>query len=77
MIFFISDLVIYGVGYHHAGMDVSDRKMIEGLFTAGELPVLCKYLYYTMAHCSLILSFPSCSCHQHTSHGRKSIYSYQ
>ena len=38
----ISDLVIYGVGYHHAGVDVSDRKMIETLFTAGELPVLCK-----------------------------------
>ena len=36
------DLVVYGVGYHHAGMDIQDRKMIETLFTAGELPVLCK-----------------------------------
>ena len=38
------DLVVFGVGYHHAGMDIQDRKMIETLFTAGELPVLCKPL---------------------------------
>lgn len=36
------DLVVYGVGYHHAGMDSSDRKVIETTFTAGDLPVLCK-----------------------------------
>ena len=36
------DLVLYGVGYHHAGMDVSDRKNIESMFIRGELPVLCK-----------------------------------
>ncbi len=33
---------MFGVGYHHAGMDVTDRKAVETLFTAGELPVLCK-----------------------------------
>ncbi len=33
---------MYGVGYHHAGMDVADRKTIETMFTAGDLPVLCK-----------------------------------
>lgn len=32
------------MGYHHAGMDISDRKAIETLFTSGDLPVLCKYL---------------------------------
>ncbi len=37
----IAELVVYGVGYHHAGMDLSDRKSIEALFTTGELPVLC------------------------------------
>lgn len=37
-----SDLLIYGVAYHHAGMELSDRKIIEGAFTVGDLPVLCK-----------------------------------
>lgn len=38
----LSDLLMYGVAYHHAGMELSDRKIIEGVFTAGDLPVLCK-----------------------------------
>ena len=33
---------MYGVGFHHAGMDTADRKTVEALFTAGDLPVLCK-----------------------------------
>lgn len=37
-----TDLMLYGVGYHHAGIDVSDRKIIEATFTEGDLPVLCK-----------------------------------
>lgn len=36
------DTVVYGVGYHHAGMELSDRKLVEGLFTSGDLPVLCE-----------------------------------
>ncbi|XP_066451097.1 probable ATP-dependent DNA helicase HFM1 [Eleutherodactylus coqui] len=36
----LRDLVLYGVGYHHAGLDVSDRKIIEATFTAGDLPAL-------------------------------------
>ncbi|KAM3915011.1 putative ATP-dependent DNA helicase HFM1 [Leptodactylus fuscus] len=36
----LRELVLYGVGFHHAGMDVSDRKIIEATFTAGDLPVL-------------------------------------
>ncbi|XP_077134788.1 putative ATP-dependent DNA helicase HFM1 isoform X2 [Ranitomeya variabilis] len=36
----LRDLVLYGVGYHHAGVDVSDRKIIEAIFTVGDLPVL-------------------------------------
>ncbi|XP_036409769.1 probable ATP-dependent DNA helicase HFM1 [Megalops cyprinoides] len=36
----LRDLVTYGVGYHHAGIDVSDRKIIEDAFTLGDLPVL-------------------------------------
>ncbi|XP_067309186.1 probable ATP-dependent DNA helicase HFM1 isoform X2 [Pseudorasbora parva] len=36
----LRDLYICGIGYHHAGMDVSDRKLIEEAFTMGDLPVL-------------------------------------
>ncbi|XP_075792617.1 putative ATP-dependent DNA helicase HFM1 isoform X5 [Pelodiscus sinensis] len=37
----LRDLLMYGVAYHHAGMEISDRKIIEGAFTMGILPVLC------------------------------------
>ncbi|KAA8587737.1 hypothetical protein FQN60_016599, partial [Etheostoma spectabile] len=36
----LRDLVMLGVGYHHAGVDLSDRKSIEEAFTMGDLPVL-------------------------------------
>ncbi|KAM7400961.1 hypothetical protein PAMA_005250 [Pampus argenteus] len=36
----LRDLVMLGVGYHHAGVDLSDRKLIEEVFTLGDLPVL-------------------------------------
>ncbi|XP_041804440.1 probable ATP-dependent DNA helicase HFM1 [Chelmon rostratus] len=36
----LRDLVMLGVGYHHAGVDLSDRKLIEKAFTVGDLPVL-------------------------------------
>ncbi|XP_068069997.1 probable ATP-dependent DNA helicase HFM1 isoform X5 [Danio rerio] len=36
----LRDLFVYGIGYHHAGMDVSDRKITENAFTVGDLPVL-------------------------------------
>ncbi|NXA22097.1 HFM1 helicase, partial [Ibidorhyncha struthersii] len=36
----LSDLLMYGVAYHHAGMEISDRKIIEGAFAVGDLPVL-------------------------------------
>ncbi|CAL8311544.1 unnamed protein product [Gadus morhua 'NCC'] len=36
----LRDLMMLGVGYHHAGVDVSDRKMVEEAFTRGDLPVL-------------------------------------
>ncbi|XP_041697631.1 probable ATP-dependent DNA helicase HFM1 isoform X2 [Coregonus clupeaformis] len=36
----LRDLVSFGVGFHHAGVDVSDRKGIEEAFTMGDLPVL-------------------------------------
>lgn len=50
LIIFSLELVICGVGYHHAGLDSSDRKTVEALFTKGDLPVLCKYaiLYITL-----------------------------
>ncbi|XP_027281671.1 probable ATP-dependent DNA helicase HFM1 [Cricetulus griseus] len=36
----LKDVLVYGVGYHHAGMELSDRKLVEELFTSGDLPVL-------------------------------------
>ncbi|XP_074859384.1 putative ATP-dependent DNA helicase HFM1 [Carettochelys insculpta] len=36
----VRDLLMCGVAYHHAGMELSDRKIIEGAFTMGDLPVL-------------------------------------
>ncbi|XP_007934232.1 probable ATP-dependent DNA helicase HFM1 [Orycteropus afer afer] len=36
----LRDLFIHGVAYHHAGMELSDRKVVEGAFTVGDLPVL-------------------------------------
>ncbi|NXA70674.1 HFM1 helicase, partial [Mohoua ochrocephala] len=36
----LRDILTYGVAYHHAGMEMSDRKIIEGAFTVGDLPVL-------------------------------------
>ncbi|XP_041659142.1 probable ATP-dependent DNA helicase HFM1 [Cheilinus undulatus] len=36
----LRDLVMLGVGFHHAGVDMGDRKLIEQAFTLGDLPVL-------------------------------------
>ncbi|KAK3560795.1 hypothetical protein QTP86_019484, partial [Hemibagrus guttatus] len=36
----LRDLIMCGVGYHHAGVSVSDRKLVEDAFTVGDLPVL-------------------------------------
>uniref|UniRef100_A0A3B4AAC7 DNA 3'-5' helicase n=1 Tax=Periophthalmus magnuspinnatus TaxID=409849 RepID=A0A3B4AAC7_9GOBI len=33
-------MMVLGVGYHHAGVDLSDRKLIEMAFIEGDLPVL-------------------------------------
>ena len=35
---------MFGIGYHHAGLDLQDRKIIEDLFSTGDLPVLSKIL---------------------------------
>ena len=43
-----TELVVFGVGYHHAGMDTSDRKIMEAMFTCGDLPVLCRLTVYTL-----------------------------
>uniref|UniRef100_A0A8C3WY27 Probable ATP-dependent DNA helicase HFM1 n=1 Tax=Catagonus wagneri TaxID=51154 RepID=A0A8C3WY27_9CETA len=36
----LRDIFIHGVAYHHAGVELSDRKVVEGAFTVGDLPVL-------------------------------------
>ena len=42
LLWFLLDLILFGVGYHHAGMDIADRRAVEIMFTAGDLPVLCE-----------------------------------
>ena len=37
-----TELVMSGIGFHHAGLDVNDRKTIELMFSQGELPVLSR-----------------------------------
>jgi ATP-dependent DNA helicase HFM1/MER3 len=34
-------MVKKGVGYHHAGLDLKDRALIEQLFLNGQLLALC------------------------------------
>lgn len=36
----LRELLVAGVGYHHAGLDFNDRKLIEEVFCSGNLPVL-------------------------------------
>ncbi|XP_042540517.1 probable ATP-dependent DNA helicase HFM1 [Dipodomys spectabilis] len=36
----LKDTLTYGIAYHHAGMELSDRKVIEGAFVTGDLRVL-------------------------------------
>ncbi|XP_061412685.1 probable ATP-dependent DNA helicase HFM1 [Lethenteron reissneri] len=36
----LRDLLTKGIAYHHAGMEMSDRRNIEDVFLRGELPVL-------------------------------------
>ena len=44
------ELVMFGVGFHHAGVEMSDRKLIEEAFTLGDLPVLCESLSLTQSY---------------------------
>ncbi|XP_075396376.1 putative ATP-dependent DNA helicase HFM1 [Tenrec ecaudatus] len=36
----LREILIHGVAYHHAGMELPDRKIVEGAFAIGDLPVL-------------------------------------
>uniref|UniRef100_A0A0N7ZA09 DNA 3'-5' helicase n=2 Tax=Scylla olivacea TaxID=85551 RepID=A0A0N7ZA09_SCYOL len=36
----LRECVMYGVGFHHAGLVMGDRRHVEELFIAGQLPVL-------------------------------------
>lgn len=36
----LRELVLYGIGFHHAGMSMNDRHHIQNLFVSGSLPIL-------------------------------------
>ncbi|XP_048140179.1 DExH-box ATP-dependent RNA helicase DExH17 isoform X2 [Rhodamnia argentea] len=40
--------IIYGVAYHHGGLGLKDRNLVEGLFLKGDIQVLCTT--NTLAH---------------------------
>ena len=52
------ELIVQGVGFHHAGLDNDDRQSVQDLFLNGHLPVLCKFntlsmfplFYYLIFH---------------------------
>lgn len=37
----LKDILPFGIGIHHAGLSKRDRKMVEDLFAAGYLQLLC------------------------------------
>ena len=45
-----TELLVCGVAYHHAGLDATDRKALEGMFTKGEIPVLCMCINNQIAY---------------------------
>lgn len=72
------ELLVYGVGFHHAGMDISDRKTVEAMFTAGDLPVLCKTTAIPLLEFSSICEDDvflfSWSLHKHSCYGCKFMF---
>ena len=38
----LTELLMSGVGVHHAGLEVQDRRLIEELFRGGKLAVLSR-----------------------------------
>jgi len=56
--------VLCGVGYHHAGMDVDDRKLVERMFSQGLLAVLSQFsLPAVLADCAAgFISVPLYYC---------------
>lgn len=37
----LREVLVSGIGYHHAGLSQADRRVVEELFLAGLLPVIC------------------------------------
>lgn len=40
----LGELMAVGIGFHHGGVDVMDRKQVESMFIEGSLKVLCASL---------------------------------
>ena len=47
-----------GVGHHHAGLSTEDKRLVEGAFRAGELPILCSTVRLAQGACTRDLSAP-------------------
>lgn len=53
----IIGLVCYGIGFHHAGVNINDRKIIEQLFKSRHLHVLTATSTLAVGVCKLLLNF--------------------
>lgn len=58
MIDYIPDLATYGIGVHHAGLGIEDRKLVEELFLGGVIRVLVA----TSVSCYRVSYANSCRC---------------
>ncbi|XP_041453765.1 probable ATP-dependent DNA helicase HFM1 [Lytechinus variegatus] len=74
----LRDLVMNGVGYHHAGLDLQDRKAIEEMFLQGDLPVLMATSTLAMgvnlpAHLVVVKSTQHYACGMYTEYSETQI----
>lgn len=63
----LADLMESGIAFHHAGMDLHDRQLVERSFLDGSVSVVCTY-YRLHWFISLSLNFLTshCRCYIYT-----------
>jgi replicative superfamily II helicase len=51
----LKSYLVHGIGYHHAGLGLQDKHIVENLFREGRLPILCKITTATIKFNLIIL----------------------
>jgi len=44
-------VLLAGVAYHHAGLDVDDRRLVEASFASGKISIMCATSTLAVSHC--------------------------